>query len=113
MWDDIADKDIAEQTFTDSLNHMFDSLLELRQEELIARDRTHGLSSEERRALDHQPGAGEEINDRLILHVASSSSRTQSNVKDTVFNGLSAVSIGKPPTAAQRRSGNNISTPSL
>ena len=51
MWDDIADKDIAEQTFTDSLNHMFDSLLELRQEELIARDRTHGLSSEERREL--------------------------------------------------------------
>jgi hypothetical protein len=32
MWDDIADKDIAEQTFTDSLNHMFDSLLELRQD---------------------------------------------------------------------------------
>lgn len=30
MWDDIADKNIAEQTFTDSLNHMFDSLLELR-----------------------------------------------------------------------------------
>ncbi len=65
MWDDIADKDIAEKTFTDSLNHMFDSLLELRQEELIARDRTHGLSSEERRELlDHQPGAGEKINDR-------------------------------------------------
>ncbi|MGU0160722.1 hypothetical protein ACVXHB_12460 [Escherichia coli] len=40
MWDDIADKNIAEQTFTDSLNHMFDSLLELRQEELIARERT-------------------------------------------------------------------------
>ena len=51
MWDDIADKDIAEKTFTDSLNHMFDSLLVLRQEELIARDRTHGLSSEERREL--------------------------------------------------------------
>ena len=51
MWDDIADKNIAEQTFTDSLNHMFDSMLELRQEELIARERTHGLSSEERREL--------------------------------------------------------------
>ncbi len=49
MWDDIADKEIAEKTFTDSLNHMFDSLLRLRQEELIARDRTHGLNSEERR----------------------------------------------------------------
>ncbi|SUG31413.1 DNA primase [Salmonella enterica subsp. arizonae] len=43
MWDDIADKAIAEKTFTDSLNHMFDSLLQLRQEELIARDRTHGF----------------------------------------------------------------------
>ncbi len=51
MWDDIADKNIAEQTFTDSLNHMFDSLLELRQEELIARERTHGLSDEERLEL--------------------------------------------------------------
>lgn len=51
MWDDIADKNIAEQTFTDSLNHMFDSLLELRQEELIARERTHGLSNEERLEL--------------------------------------------------------------
>lgn len=51
MWDDIADKDIAEKTFTDSLNHMFDSMLKLRQEELIARDRTHGLSNEERREL--------------------------------------------------------------
>ena len=48
---DIADKNIAEQTFTDSLNHMFDSLLELRQEELIARERTHGLSNEERLEL--------------------------------------------------------------
>ncbi|ANI81191.1 MULTISPECIES: DNA primase [Kosakonia] len=51
MWDDIADKEIAEEAFTDSLNHMFDSMLERRQEELIARDRTHGLSSEERREL--------------------------------------------------------------
>ncbi|POP43639.1 DNA primase [Superficieibacter electus] len=51
VWDDIADKAIAEKTFTDSLNHMFDSLLKLRQEELIARDRTHGLNSEERREL--------------------------------------------------------------
>lgn len=51
MWNDISDKDIAEKTFTDSLNHMFDAMLELRQEALIARDRTHGLSSEERREL--------------------------------------------------------------
>lgn len=53
MWDDIADKNIAEQTFTDSLNHMFDSLLELRGEELIARERTHGLSNEERPSSGH------------------------------------------------------------
>ncbi len=53
MWDDIADKNIAEQTFTDSLNHMFDSLLELRREELIARERTHGLSNEERPSSGH------------------------------------------------------------
>ena len=48
MWDDIADKDIAEKTFTDSLNHMFDSMLELRLSELIARSRTHGLTPAER-----------------------------------------------------------------
>lgn len=51
MWDDITEREIVEKTFTDALNHMFDSLLERRQEELIARDRTHGLSSEERREL--------------------------------------------------------------
>ncbi|BDH44528.1 DNA primase [Salmonella enterica subsp. enterica serovar Choleraesuis] len=48
MWDDIADKDIAEKTFTDALEHMFDSVLELRLTELIARARTHGLSPQER-----------------------------------------------------------------
>lgn len=47
-WDDIADRDIAEQTFTDSLNHMFDSVLELRLSELIARSRTGGLTPSER-----------------------------------------------------------------
>jgi len=47
-WDDIADKDIAEKTFTDSLNHMFDSVLELRLSELIARSRTDGLTAAER-----------------------------------------------------------------
>ncbi len=48
MWDDIADKDIAEKTFTDALNHMFDAVLELRLTELIARARTAGLTAEER-----------------------------------------------------------------
>lgn len=47
-WDDIADKDIAEKTFTDSLDHMFDSVLELRLTELIARARTQGLTPAER-----------------------------------------------------------------
>lgn len=35
--------------FTDTLNRIFDAMLEQRLEELIARDRTHRLSSEERR----------------------------------------------------------------
>ncbi|MEW7313515.1 DNA primase [Buttiauxella gaviniae] len=47
-WDDIADKDIAEKTFTDALEHMFDSVLELRFEELMARSRTSGLTPAER-----------------------------------------------------------------
>lgn len=47
-WDDIADKDIAEKTFNDALEHMFDSVLELRFEELMARSRTTGLTPEER-----------------------------------------------------------------
>ncbi|ALB69428.1 DNA primase [Cronobacter muytjensii] len=47
-WDDIADKDIAEKTFTDALDHLFDSVLELRLTELIARSRTQGLSAAER-----------------------------------------------------------------
>ncbi len=47
-WDDIADRDIAEQTFTDALNHMFDSVLELRLSELIARSRTGRLTPSER-----------------------------------------------------------------
>ncbi|MCT4715026.1 DNA primase [Enterobacteriaceae bacterium H18W14] len=47
-WDDIADKDIAEKTFTDALEHMFDSVLELRFEELMARSRTAGLTPAER-----------------------------------------------------------------
>jgi DNA primase len=61
MWDDIADKDIAEKTFTDSLNHMFDSMLELRQEELIS-SRAHTRFKQRRTpgTLDVEPGTGEE-----------------------------------------------------
>ena len=47
-WDDIADKEIAEKTFNDALEHMFDSVLELRFEELMARSRTMGLTPAER-----------------------------------------------------------------
>lgn len=47
-WDDIADRDIAEKTFTDSLDHLFESALELRFEELMARSRTTGLTPAER-----------------------------------------------------------------
>ncbi|KAB7895217.1 DNA primase [Rouxiella sp. S1S-2] len=48
MWDDIADRDIAEKTFLDALDHLFDSALVQRLETLIARSRTDGLSAEER-----------------------------------------------------------------
>nr|WP_154324496.1 DNA primase [Pantoea sp. 201603H] len=48
MWDDIADRDIAEKTFTDALDHLFDSALELRLNDLIARSRTQGLTQAER-----------------------------------------------------------------
>ncbi|PIJ79472.1 DNA primase [Erwinia sp. OLCASP19] len=48
VWDDIADTDIAEKTFTDALNHLLDSALELRLNELIARARTQGLTPQER-----------------------------------------------------------------
>ncbi|AHG19626.1 DNA primase [Chania multitudinisentens RB-25] len=47
-WNDISDNEIAEETFLDSLNHMFDSVLEQRLEELLALSRTQGLTSSER-----------------------------------------------------------------
>ncbi|MFP5641040.1 DNA primase, partial [Salmonella sp. 741265114_PSA] len=47
-WNDIRDENV-EKMFTDTLNRIFDAMLEQRLEELIARDRTHRLSSEERR----------------------------------------------------------------
>ncbi len=48
---DIADKRDCRKPLPTHSTIAFDSLLQLRQEELIARDRTHGLSSEERREL--------------------------------------------------------------
>ncbi|TGB84002.1 DNA primase [Escherichia sp. E3659] len=48
VWNDIKDENV-EKTFTDTLNTIFDSMLRMRLEELIALDRTNGLSTEERR----------------------------------------------------------------
>jgi DNA primase len=42
-------EDEVETMFQDSLASRYDAALERRLEELIARDRTHGLNSEERR----------------------------------------------------------------
>jgi DNA primase len=50
-WNHMIVDEEAEAVFQDSLAKMYDSALEQRQEELIARDRTHGLNAEERREL--------------------------------------------------------------
>lgn len=51
IWNDI-EKEIAETTFLDALNHLFDSVLEERLEILIARARAEkGLSTEERQEV--------------------------------------------------------------
>ena len=50
-WNHMIVEDMIEATFLDTLGKLYDSVLEQRQEELIARDRTHGLSSEERKEL--------------------------------------------------------------
>ncbi|EFD7763728.1 DNA primase [Escherichia coli] len=48
VWNDIKDENV-EKTFTDTLNTIFDSMLRMRLEELIALDRTNRISTEERR----------------------------------------------------------------
>ncbi|WP_380180066.1 DNA primase [Kalamiella sp. sgz302252] len=48
-WNHMIVEDEVETMFKDSLASMYDAALERRLEELIARDRTHGLSAEERR----------------------------------------------------------------
>jgi len=50
-WNHMVVDDEVETMFKDSLASMYDSALEQRQEELIARDRTQGLNAEERREL--------------------------------------------------------------
>ncbi|QCR37775.1 DNA primase [Nissabacter sp. SGAir0207] len=47
-WNHMIVEDMVEQTFVDTLASLYDSILEQRLETLIARARTHGLSTEER-----------------------------------------------------------------
>ena len=44
-------EDMVHQTFVDTLGSLYDSMLEQRQEELIALDRTQGLNADQRREL--------------------------------------------------------------
>ncbi|AGB84211.1 DNA primase [Serratia rubidaea] len=50
-WNHMIVEDMVEQHFIDTLTNLYDSVLEQRQEELIARDRTHGLNAAERQEL--------------------------------------------------------------
>lgn len=50
-WNHMIVEDMVEQHFIDTLTNLYDSVLEQRQEELIARDRTHGLNTAERQEL--------------------------------------------------------------
>jgi len=50
-WNHMIIEDMIEATFVDTLTSLYDSILEQRQEELIARERTHGLTAEERKEL--------------------------------------------------------------
>ncbi|EKT60044.1 DNA primase [Providencia sneebia] len=47
-WNDIEIDEIAEKTFKDALNHLFNSALDKRFDYLIAKERTEGLTPEER-----------------------------------------------------------------
>ncbi len=47
-WNDIEIEEIAENTFIDALNHLFNSALDERFDYLIAKERTEGLTPEER-----------------------------------------------------------------
>ncbi|MBT9431514.1 DNA primase [Candidatus Sodalis endolongispinus] len=50
-WNHMIIDEMIEATFVDTLASLYDSILEHRQEALIARDRTHGLTAEERQEL--------------------------------------------------------------
>ncbi|UVK76700.1 MAG: DNA primase [Sodalis sp. Fle] len=51
IWNHMIIDDMIEATFVDTLASLYNSILEQHQESLIARDRTHGLKSEERKEL--------------------------------------------------------------
>lgn len=51
IWNHMIVEEMIETTFVDTLGSLYDSILEQRQETLIARDRTHGLTAEERKEL--------------------------------------------------------------
>ncbi|KEY59644.1 DNA primase [Serratia sp. DD3] len=50
-WNHMIVEDQVEQHFLDTLTNLYESILEKRQEDLIARDRTHGLNADERKEL--------------------------------------------------------------
>ena len=50
-WNHMVIEDMVHQTFVDTLGSLYDSMLEQRQEELIALDRTQGLNADQRREL--------------------------------------------------------------
>ena len=51
IWNHMIEEAMIEQTFIDTLKSLYDSILEQRLEELIAKDRVHGLSADERKEL--------------------------------------------------------------
>ncbi|MGP1945358.1 MAG: DNA primase, partial [Arsenophonus sp. ER-EMS1-MAG3] len=50
-WNDIEIKDIAEKLFQDALKHLFTIVLNEKFEFLIAKERTEGLTNEERKEV--------------------------------------------------------------
>ncbi|HEK0745117.1 TPA: DNA primase, partial [Proteus mirabilis] len=48
MWNDIDIDEIAEKTFTDTLDHLFLTAMDERLNALIAKERTEGLTQNER-----------------------------------------------------------------
>ncbi len=51
MWDHMVAEDAIEQYFMDTLSSLYDAILEKRQDILIARERTQGLNTQERKEL--------------------------------------------------------------